>query len=150
MKAINSHVGAWAPMAEQKAIANYLAQTEAIDNYFIEFKSAIEKRLQKIYIGFQQLKFDGFAVDAIAPQAAIYLTVQIDLIGKKTAEGVFLESQSDVTAYILNEGKLAIVPFYAFGTTHKSTWYRLSVGTCKIEEIEEMLAKLKSALSKLK
>jgi aspartate aminotransferase len=149
MKTINSHVGAWAPMAEQKAVANYLPQTEAIDNYLIEFKAAIEKRLQKIYAGFQQLKYDGFAIDAIAPQAAIYLTVQIDLVGKRTADGVLLENQPDVTAYILNEAKLALVPFYAFGTAQNSTWYRISVGTCKIEEIDEMLAKLRSALSKL-
>ena len=32
MRSINSHVGAWAPMAEQKAVANYLVKTEAIDN----------------------------------------------------------------------------------------------------------------------
>ena len=37
MKAINSHMGAWAPMAEQKAVANYLAKTAAIDDYLIEF-----------------------------------------------------------------------------------------------------------------
>ena len=39
--------------------------------------------------------------------------------------------------------------FYAFGTAENSTWYRISVGTCKIEEIDEMLAKLRSALSQL-
>jgi aspartate aminotransferase len=149
MKAINSHVGAWAPMAEQKAVANYLVQTENIDNYFAHFKAEINERLFRIYNGFQQLKNEGFTVDAIEPQAAIYLTIQINLVGKKTAEEVVLENQSDVTSYILNEAKIAIVPFYAFGAARSSNWYRLSVGTCKKEEIDEMLGMLKTALQKL-
>ena len=149
MKAINSHVGAWAPMAEQKAVANYLGQTQNINNYFRVFKGAIEERLQKIYNGFIQLKKEGFSVDAVAPQAAIYLTVQINLTGKKTIEGKVLETQSEVTAYILNEAKIAIVPFYCFGADKSSNWYRLSVGTCKIEEVDEMLGMLKVALTKL-
>ncbi len=149
MKAINSHVGAWAPMAEQKAVANYLGQTKNIDNYFIIFKRAIEERLHRIYNGIIQLKKEGFNIDAVTPQAAIYLTVQINLVGKKTAGGKILETQSEVTGYILSEAKIAIVPFYAFGAKKSSNWYRLSVGTCKIEEIDEMLEKLKNALDRL-
>ncbi len=149
MKAINSHVGAWAPMAEQKAVANYLGQTENVNNYTKKFKHAIEQRLRRIYNGFIQLKKDGFTVDAVAPQAAIYLTIQINLVGKKNADGKILETQSDVTAYILNEAKIAIVPFYAFGAAKSSNWYRLSVGTCKTDEIDEMLKMLKTALIKL-
>jgi len=149
MKAINSHVGAWAPMAEQKAVSNYLEQTQNIDSYFSIFKAAIEERLNSIYNGFMQLKKQGFNVDAVAPQAAIYLTVQINLVGKKTAEGKLLETQADVTKYILNEAKIAIVPFYAFGAGKNNSWYRLSVGTCKTGEINEMLEKLKLALTNL-
>jgi len=149
MKAINSHVGAWSPMAEQQATAKYLLQTAAIDAYFTHFKAEIEERLTTIYQGILQLKQAGFSVDAIAPQAAIYLTVQIDLAGKKTAAGNVLEKQSDVTAYLLNEAKLAIVPFSAFGASAESNWYRLSVGTCVKEEIGDMLQLLKDALGKL-
>ncbi len=149
MKAINSHVGAWSPMAEQNAVAEYLLQTESIDKFLLHFKSELEERLVRIYNGFQKLKAEGFAVDAIAPQAAIYLTVQIDLAGKQIPGGIFLESQKAVTEYILNEAKLAVVPFSAFGASTDSSWYRLSVGTCKKDEIDEMLVKLKEALSKL-
>jgi aspartate aminotransferase len=149
MKAINSHVGAWAPMAEQKAVSKYLQQTENINAWFTSFKTAVEERLRLIYEGFQQLKKEGFAVDAVAPQAAIYLTIQINLTGKKTAAGKVLQNQTDVTEYILNEGKIAIVPFNCFGADKNSNWYRLSVGTCKTEEIDEMLKMLKAALTKL-
>jgi aspartate aminotransferase len=149
MKAINSHLGAWSPMAEQNAVAKYLGQTEAVDQYFIHFKAELEERLVKIYEGFQELKKEGFSVDAVVPQAAIYLTIKIDLVGKTTTDGKTLATQADVTAYLLNEAALAIVPFTAFGASANSSWYRLSVGTCKKEEINEMLKKLKLALTKL-
>lgn len=149
MKAINSHLGAWAPMAEQNAVAKYLNLSKKIDEYFADFKAELEVRLNLIYAGFQELKSAGFTVDAVTPQAAIYLTIQIDLVGKITADGTKLVKQSDVTAYLLNEAGLAIVPFSAFGAPADSTWYRLSVGTCIKEEIDKMLNKLKAALQKL-
>ncbi len=150
MKAILSHVGAWAPMAEQKAVAKYLLQKEKIQRYLQHFKAEIELRLRNIHDGFKSLQQKGYSVDAIAPQAAIYLTIKLDLTGKKTAEGNILEKQSDVTSYILAEAKLAVVPFSAFGAGANNPWYRLSVGTCKKEEIPEMLGKLEAALEKLK
>jgi aspartate aminotransferase len=150
MKAILTHVGAWAPMAEQKATAKFLYQREAIKKFLTHFKSEIEQRLREIYDGFMKLKSKGFTVDAIAPEAAIYLTIKIDLVGKTTKERKLLGTQSDVTAYLLNEASLAVVPFYAFGASRDSAWYRLSVGTCKKEEISEMITKLGDALGKLK
>lgn len=149
MKAINSHIGAWSPMAEQQATATFLRQEDYIDQYLSHFKRELEERLRLIYEGFQALKKEGFAVDACAPQAAIYLTIQINLAGKKAAGGRVLAAQNEVTAYILDEAKLAVVPFYAFGASKSSSWYRLSVGTCRKEEIPEMLGKLKDALLKL-
>jgi len=149
MKAILTHIGAWAPMAEQKAVAYFLGNRDAIKKYLSHFKKEIEERLHHIYNGFIKLNKEGLPVDAIAPEAAIYLTIKIDLTGKKTTGGKKLETQNDVTAYLLNEARLAVVPFYAFGAEKNSPWYRLSVGTCKKEEIDEMIGKLKEALNKL-
>ncbi len=149
MKSILGHVGAWAPMAEQKAVAKFLGSKKEIENYLIHFKSELEERLHKIYAGFMKLKNEGLPVDAITPEAAIYLTIKVDASGKKTPTGNILETQSDVTAYILNEARLAVVPFYAFGSSRSNPWYRLSVGTCKKEEIDEMIGKLNEALKKL-
>lgn len=149
MKAILTHIGAWAPMAEQKAVAYYLGNRDALHKYLAHFKSEIEERLRRIYDGFADLKKEGFSVDAIAPEAAIYLTIKIDLVGKTSADGKTLATQSDVTAYLLNNAGLAVVPFYAFGAEKNSPWYRLSIGTCKKEEIDEMIGKLKEALISL-
>jgi aspartate aminotransferase len=148
MKAILTHIGAWAPMAEQKALAKYLLQDENVNKFLTRFRSEIEIRLRSIYEGFMALKSERLPVDAIAPEGAIYLTIKIDLAGRKTAEGKLIATQADVTQYLLDEAKLAIVPFYAFGASNTSAWYRLSVGTCKMENISEMIGKLRDALKK--
>ena len=83
MKAFLSHIGAWAPMAEQNATAKYLTEKKLLQQHFEKFKTELELRLNKIYEGLMALKKEGFNVDAIAPQAAIYLTVKFDLVGKK-------------------------------------------------------------------
>ena len=149
MKALLTHIGAWAPMAEQKATALFLLKKEKIDQYLAHFKKELETRLQRIYGGFMQLKKEGFDVDAIAPQASIYLTIKINLCGKMTTQGKRLQNQADVTAYILDEARLAVVPFSAFGAAKNVPWYRLSVGTCREEDVEEMFQQLKKAMQKL-
>lgn len=149
MKAILTHVGAWAPKAEQLATANYLTDLKSYDAFIDLQKEKISARLTGFYKGFQALKAAGFKVDAITPQAAIYLTVQFNLHGQKTANGTVLATTKDITKYLLDEAKLAIVPFSAFGASADSSWYRLSVGTCKLEDVDGAIANLKSALSKL-
>ncbi|TND08776.1 MAG: aspartate aminotransferase [Bacteroidetes bacterium] len=149
MKSILSHVGAWAPKAEQVATAQYLSDLDEYDAFIAHMKKEVSCRLEAIHNGFQSLKAQGFRVDSIAPQAAIYLTVQFNLHGMKTADGRVLETTKDVTRYILDEAKIAIVPFYAFGSSHDSSWYRLSVGTCRVEEIDTIMSSLETALKKL-
>ena len=149
MKAILSHVGAWAPKAEQVASAKYLGQTDKVNKFLTSFKKNIDERLHSFYKGFVALKNEGHKVNAVTPQAAIYLTVQFDLCGLKTADGKILATMKDVTSYILEEAKMAIVPFFAFGSSKESTWFRISVGTCTMQEIDESINKLRTALEKL-
>jgi aspartate aminotransferase len=149
MKAIMTHIGSWAPMAEQKATAVYLLQQENVDSYLIGFRAAVSVLLNLIYEGFIALKQDGYGFDVLAPEAAIYLTIKVDLKGKRTKDGKVLGDQAAVTSYLLNEAGLAIVPFSAFGASADSPWYRLSVGTCKFEDIPEMFRKLREVVEKL-
>jgi aspartate aminotransferase len=150
IKAILTHIGAWAPKAEQVATAKYLADLKTYAAFLEVQKKKINERLEGFYKGIMELKKAGHNVDAISPQAAIYLTVQFSLHGKKTAEGKTLENTKDVTKYLLDEAKLAIVPFYAFGASVNSSWYRLSVGTCKMEDVSSAIESLKAALNKLR
>jgi aspartate aminotransferase len=136
-------------MAEQKATAVFLLQKQAIDTYLTGFRAAVAERLHLIHDGLIVLKKEGFSVDVLAPEAAIYLTIKIDLIGKKTKDGAIIKDQPEVTSYLLNAAGLAVVPFSAFGASKASPWYRLSVGTCKLEDIPEMFRKLREAMEKL-
>jgi aspartate aminotransferase len=145
MNAIMSHIGSWAPMAEQKATAAFLLKKEAIDAYLDRFKAGLSERLHRIYDGFKELEKEGYQVDVLEPEAGIYLTVKVDLVGQQT-----IMTQQEVTAFLLNEAGLAIVPFSAFGAPPTSPWYRLSVGTCRLEDIPEMVGKLRGALKKLR
>lgn len=149
MKSILGHMGAWAPRAEQMATAKYIASPGLVDSFMNEMKNKVNERLQGFYKGFSELKKLGYKVNVIAPQAAIYLTVSFDLLGSKTQSGSILKTPKDVTAYLLNEAKIAIVPFYAFGASETSTWFRLSVGTCKTDDIPAIIDNVKKALQKL-
>jgi aspartate aminotransferase len=149
MKSILSHLGAWAPKAEQVATARYLSDAGLVDSYLAEYKEKVHKRLVGFYKGFMSLKKDGYKVNAIAPQAAIYLTVQFKLHGMKKSDGSVLETTRDITKYLLEEAHVAIVPFHAFGDSADSSWYRLSVGTCRLEEVEKVIESLRNALAKL-
>ncbi len=147
MKALLSHVGGWAPTAEQYGVARFLQQEDAVDTFLNRFKGALEARLWKIFEGFNALKQKGYPVEAIEPQAAIYLTVKIDLKHGQY-EGKSLPSQADVTQFLMDEAGLAIVPFYCFGADPESPWYRISVGTCALDDLDDMFAKLEAALQK--
>lgn len=149
MKSLLNHIGAWAPKPEQMATAKYFADFKNYDNFLSAQKTQLHARLDGFYQGFMQLKAEGHPVDAIPPQAALYLTIQFALHGKKTAAGRVLHTTKDVTKYILDEAKVAVVPFYAFGASENSSWYRLSVGTCRTEDIGAVTASLRNALRKL-
>lgn len=149
MKSMLGHIGAWAPRPEQMATARYLLNDSAVDKYLTDIKKNVNDRLVAFHKGFQSLKKEGFKVDSIVPQAAIYLTVQFALHGQKTYDGKTLSTTKDITRYILDEAKVALVPFYAFGASEESSWYRLSVGTCKTEDVKEIISSLRNALKKL-
>lgn len=149
MKAILSHIGAWAPKAEQMATAKFLEQEKEVNNFVQQFSSQVCQRLEAIYKGISQLKKEGLPVDVIAPQAAIYLTVCFNLIGRKTKDGKTFANSKEMTSFLLDKAKLAVVPFSSFGTSNLSPWYRLSVGTCKMEDIEGIIGNVRNALMEI-
>ncbi len=150
MKAIVGHMGAWSPKAEQVAMAKFLRQDDNVNSYLDKFKSRIQNSLNTLYHGFQQLKAEGFKVDAIEPMGAIYLTIKIDYAGKSTPDGALLKTSTDINSYLIKEAKVAFVPFSAFGTDDEVNWFRASVGAITLQEIEQLIPRVKEALSKLK
>ncbi|MBE2245706.1 MAG: pyridoxal phosphate-dependent aminotransferase [Candidatus Competibacteraceae bacterium] len=149
MKSILGHIGAWAPRAEQLATADFLRNHQAVDEYLNWIREQAGIRLFGFYDGFKQLRAEGYQVDAIIPQGAIYLTVQFDLKGMRRPTGEILQGTDDIMTYLLSEAGFAIVPFFAFGSSRDSNWYRVSIGTCQTETIPTILHKIKNALSRL-
>ncbi|MEO8796201.1 MAG: aminotransferase class I/II-fold pyridoxal phosphate-dependent enzyme, partial [Daejeonella sp.] len=146
MRSILGHVGAWAPKAEQIATAKFLTHTEELNAFMKKFKGDIQLSLDTLYKGIKDLKSEGFEVDSINPMGAIYLTVKVDYSGKTTPDGDLLKTSADVNFYLIKEAKIALVPFSAFGSDENMNWFRASVGGCSLDDIKEMLPRLKSAL----
>ncbi len=149
MRAFIAHIGAWAPKPEQIATARFLAELDSVDAFLSEFRGQLQKRLDSFYQGFMRLKEMGFDIDAITPQAAIYLSVRINLKNKTSQNGTLLETDHDVHQYLLNEVGIGVLPFSWFGADHQADWYRISVGTCTLPQIDEMMEVLQRALQNL-
>jgi aspartate aminotransferase len=118
--------------------------------FLTDFKSKVQASLDALYNGFQELKHEGFDVDAVVPMGAIYLTLKINYIGKTTAAGAVLKDSADLNFYLIHEAQTALVPFSAFGNDHNMAWFRASVGGCSLNDIEVMIPRIRAALSKLK
>lgn len=150
MKALLGHIGAWAPKAEQVATAQFLENHREVKSYLAWINKEVSHRLEGFYEGFLQLKSKGHPVDALKPQGAIYLTVLFNLKGRVTQSGKILETIADVSKFLLDEAKVALVPFSAFGSQTKEPWYRLSVGTCSKEDVSNIIRSVDEAIASLK
>jgi len=148
MKALMSHIGTWAPMAEQVATAAFLNNDTAVREALHTHKQKIEERLLIINDNILALKAKGYPIDAIAPQAAIYMTIKIDLKGK-SYNGKTFNNQEEVTQFLMDEVGIALVPFYCFGADKESPWYRISVGTARMEDLDKVFRKMETVFAQL-
>lgn len=149
MVSIIAHIGAWAPKPDQVAVGEYLSMDQAVDNHLARFRGALEARLDGFYAGIMSLKQKGHKVDAIAPQAAIYLSVMIDILGRTTDKGEVLASFEDVHRFLLDVAQVGVLPFSWFGARNHGNWFRISVGTCSLEDIGAVIARLERSLDSL-
>jgi len=143
-----SHAGAWAPRAEQAAVAEFLKDTEAISEFRAEMDARLAERLQAMYAGFDQLKRAGYPVDSINPQGAIYFSAQFRLLGKSVG-GTCIETDDQIRTLLLEHAGVAVVPFQAFGVRGETGWFRLSAGAVSMDEIHALFPRLKSMLDEV-
>jgi aspartate aminotransferase len=146
MAAMLGHIGAWAPRAEQIATARLLSADDQMNAYHASMKRGVQERLDALYAGIQRLRNAGHPVDAIPPMGAIYLSARFALNGKPSRTGKVLCTNEEIRQYLLQEAGLAIVPFQAFGAQEDTGWFRLSVGSISLKEIEAVLPRLEAAL----
>jgi len=149
MADILGHVGAWAPKAEQVAVARWLDAVPARATFQSTMKANVKQRLDALYAGFSALRREGLPIEVIAPQGAIYLSARFDLFGKSSGGGAF-RTNDDIRRFLLERAGLAIVPFQAFGLTGESGWFRLSVGAGSTADIAAVLPRLGALLRDLR
>ena len=147
MSGLLGHVGAWAPKAEQTAVASFLADDAAMRAYRETMVAGVRTRLDLLFQGIESMRAAGLPVEAIAPEGAIYLSAKFALQGRVAPDGTRLDSDEAVRRYLLRAAGVAIVPFQAFGVADDTGWFRLSVGAVSPEQIARMLPRLRDALS---
>ncbi|HET7188425.1 MAG TPA: aminotransferase class I/II-fold pyridoxal phosphate-dependent enzyme [Gemmatimonadaceae bacterium] len=147
MSGLLGHVGAWAPKAEQTAVASFLADAAAMRAYREAMVAGVRTRLDLLFQGIESMRAAGLPVEAIAPEGAIYLSAKFALQGRVAPDGTRLDSDEAVRRYLLRAAGVAIVPFQAFGVADDTGWFRLSVGAVSPDQIARMLPRLRDALS---
>jgi len=148
MKDLIGHMGAWAPKPEQVALARFLLDARAVDEFHRQMNARVEERLDALYRGFERMRLDGYPVQCIRPQGAIYLSLRLGLIGT-TLDGRALTTNESIRMLLLDEAGLGMVPFQAFGLAEDSGWFRLSVGAVSLEDIEAAFPRLRRLLDRL-
>ena len=146
MADILGHVGAWAPKAEQVAVANLLDAPEKIRDFQVTMKAHVKERLDALHDGIHAMKEEGLPVEAISPQGAIYLSAQFNLLGRKAPGGEVIRTNDDIRKLLLNHAGLAVVPFQAFGLKGDTGWFRLSVGAVSMADIQQGLTRLREVI----
>ncbi|CAG0996717.1 aspartate aminotransferase [Planctomycetaceae bacterium] len=149
MRDFLGHVGAWAPRAEQVAVAEFLGDSAAMGKFRAEMDSKVKALLEALYKGFAAMKAQGLPVECVEPQGAIYLSLQLKLMGK-TFKGKKIATNADIGALLLEEAGMAVVPFQAFGLKDETGWFRLSVGAVSPADIEQCLPRVKTLLQAVK
>jgi aspartate aminotransferase len=137
MADILGHVGAWAPRPEQVAMAALLDDDAAVTTYLAEMRPRVQQRLDRLAAGFAVMQKDGYPVEVIAPQGAIYLSVRFAIPG---------QSNDATRKLLLDRAGFAVVPFQAFGLREDSGWFRISVGAVSLAEIDAALPRVRAAL----
>lgn len=149
MRDLIGHVGAWAPRAEQVATAKFLQSEVAVHVFRKQMHDALAERLEALYAGFSAMRADGYPVECIQPQGAIYLSLRVDIVGR-ASNGSPLAGNEAIRKLILEEAGLAVVPFQAFGLMDETGWFRLSVGAVSMEEIAQMFPRLRAVLDRVR
>jgi aspartate aminotransferase len=145
MKALLGHMGAWAPRPEQVALAEFLLDAEAMREFQADMNERVRQRLSALYDGFDRMRLDGYPVECISPQGAIYLSLRLDLVGREVS-GQRLDSNEAIRRLLLDRAGMAVVPFQAFGLAEDTGWFRLSVGAVSMEDIEQAFPRLRTLL----
>ena len=148
MNALVGHVGAWAPRPEQFATAGFLEAADEVAEFGVAMRARVLERLTALHDGFESMREDGLPVRCIEPQGAIYLSLQLDWVGR-TLDGVEISDNEAIRRILLDQADTGVVPFQAFGSTGETGWFRISVGAVSMDDVRDLLPRLRALMARL-
>ncbi len=147
MSDLLGHVGAWAPKAEQVAVASLLDDAAFFHSFRAEMLRRLRERLGALHRALARMQSRGLPVESVAPEGTLYLSARANLIGRRVL-GRDIRTNEDVRRLLLEAAGIAVVPFQAFGLQRDDGWFRLSVGGVSLDAIEQGMARLERLLER--
>jgi len=125
-------------ISQKAGLAAYTGSMKPVEEMRVSFK----KRRDFIVDALKSIE----GVECFVPSGAFYVFPDISaFLGKKTPEGVTIETSTDLSLYLLEKQGVAVVPGDAFG---EPTGIRLSYAA-SMEDLKEAVQRIKDGLSSL-
>jgi aspartate aminotransferase len=142
MTEILSHIGAWAPKPEQRALDTYIREDyEDYISHINYVTKEYEHISDKICGKLEELKNKGLRVDYQKPDGGIYISVYLGYVHSFT-------STEDYISFLINTCGLGIVPFEYFGSKNNKGWFRISIGNVADTNLDFILETIEKSVQK--
>ena len=142
MTEVLSHIGAWAPKPEQRALDVYIREDyEDYISHINYVTKEYEYISDKICGKLEELKKKGFNVDCQKPDGGIYVSVYLDYVHS-------FSSTEEYISFLINTCGLGIVPFEYFGSKSNKGWFRISIGNICELNLENIIGKIEESVKK--
>jgi aspartate aminotransferase len=139
---IFSHIGAWAPKAEQNAVGKFMSETLPEFTHHTQNVTTKYKHItHSICDMFDKMKGKGFRVDCQRPEGGIYISVYLDYTHS-------FANTEDYISYLINTCGLGIVPFEYFGSKENKGWFRISIGNIDEFNLTSIIGVIENAIIK--
>ena len=142
MTEVLSHIGAWAPKPEQRALDVYIREDyEDYISHINYVTKEYEYISDKICGKLEELKKKGFNVDYQKPDGGIYVSVYLDYVHT-------FSSTEEYISFLINTCGLGIVPFEYFGSKSNKGWFRISIGNVSDLNLDSILKTIEKSVQK--
>jgi len=142
MTEVLSHIGAWAPKPEQRALDVYIREDyEDYISHINYVTKEYEYISDKICGKLEELKKKGFNVDYQKPDGGIYVSVYLDYVHS-------FSSTEEYISFLINTCGLGIVPFEYFGSKSNKGWFRISIGNVAELNLDSIIKTIEKSVQK--
>lgn len=118
------------------------AALEGPQDEVARFLDAFQRRRDVVVEGIAEVR----GLSLLVPQGAFYAFIGCsELLGRRTPDGAILDDDVKVSAYLLEQGRVASVPGAAYGL---SPYFRISTATGD-EVLKEAVSRIAAAVSRL-